>query len=151
MFFKKSATVNFLSAEEKAAIVLAIQQAEKKTSGEIRVFIEKKCKYVDALDRARELFAGLEMHKTIHRNGVLIYVAYKDRQLAVFGDEGIHAKVGDEYWQNTVSGILGYFKAGNIYQGLKEGISFLGDALIKHFPYHNEDKNELTDDIVFGD
>jgi uncharacterized membrane protein len=151
LFFKKSETVNFLSAEEKKSIVLEIQAAEKRTSGEIRVFIEKKCRYVDPLDRAVEVFYKLKMDKTIHHNGVLIYIAYKDRQMAVYGDKGIHEKVGNEYWANTVQAILGYFKEGNIFLGLKQGIEYLGTALAKHFPYHNEDKNELTDDIVFGD
>lgn len=151
MLFKKSAAVDFLSAGEKKEIVLAIQKAEKKTSGEIRVFIEKKCRYVDPLDRALEIFYKLEMDETIHHNGVLLYVAYKDRQMAVYGDKGIHEKVGDEYWAKTVGEILGYFKDGNIFLGLEKGIGYLGSALVAHFPYHNEDKNELTDDIVFGD
>ena len=151
MFFKKSKAVNFLSAGEKKALVFAIQNAEKKTSGEIRVFIERKCSYVDPLDRAAELFYNLKMEQTLHRNGVLIYVAYKDRQMAVCGDTGIHEKVGNEYWSKTVEGILNFFKEGNIFFGLQHGIEYLGSALVKHFPYHNEDKNELTDDIVFGD
>ncbi|MEI9808010.1 MAG: TPM domain-containing protein [Bacteroidota bacterium] len=151
MFFKRSAAINFLSDEEKKEIVLAIQKAEKKTSGEIRVFIEKKCRYVDPLDRAVEIFYQLKMSETIHHNSVLIYVAYKDRQMAVYGDKGIHEKVGNEYWTKTVKEILGCFKEGNIFRGLETGIAYLGGALVEHFPYHNEDKNELTDDIVFGD
>jgi uncharacterized membrane protein len=151
LLFRKSESVNFLSAEEKKAILLTIQNAEKKTSGEIRVFIEKRCRYVDPLDRAVELFNKLEMAKTADRNGVLIYVAYKDRQMAVCGDKGIHEKVGNEYWTKTVNEILCYFKEGNIFKGLQQGIEHLGSALVEHFPYNSEDKNELTDDIVFGD
>src|SRR5262245_58206042 len=96
-FTKKN---KFFTAEENRHIVEAIQQTEKSTSGEIRVFVESKCSYMDALDRAKEIFSKIEMQKTTDRNAVLIYVAVKDRQLAIFGDEGIHAKVGDEYWND---------------------------------------------------
>lgn len=151
MFFKRSSAINFLSEEEKKDVNLAIQKAEKRTSGEVRVFIERKCRYVDPLDRAVEIFHELEMEKTIHRNGVLVYVACKDRQMAVCGDQGIHEKVGDKYWTKIVTEMLGYFKDGNIAKGLDLGIGYLGSALAEHFPYYDEDQNELSDDIMFGD
>lgn len=151
MLFKRSSAINFLSEEEKKEINIAIQKAEKTTSGEVRVFIESKCRYVDPFDRAVEIFHELKMEKTIHRNGVLIYVAFKDRQMAVCGDKGIHEKVGDEYWTKTVNEMLNCFKGGNIYRGLELGIGYLGSALAEHFPYYDEDQNELSDDIVFGD
>ena len=84
----------FFSAEEKERIVNAIRSSERMTSGEVRVFIESRCKYMDAFDRAKELFFQLKMDKTDDRNGVLLYVAMKDHQLAVYGDEGIHKKSG---------------------------------------------------------
>jgi uncharacterized membrane protein len=151
LLFKKPETVKFLSIREKEEIVNAIQEAERKTSGEIRVFIEKKCSYVDPLDRAVEVFGRLSMEKTVHHNAVLIYIAYKDRQMAVYGDRGIHEKLGNEFWSATITDILANFKNGNMFNGLKLGISSLGEALLHHFPYHNEDKNELPDNIVFGD
>jgi uncharacterized membrane protein len=105
-FFKKK---NFFTAEEQQLIIEAIQNAERMTSGEVRVFVESKCSYMDAIDRAAELFFQLEMQKTDDRNAVLLYVAMKDRQLAVFGDEGIHKKVGNDYWNNEVLKMMSNF------------------------------------------
>src|SRR5215510_11542100 len=103
-FLKKKRS--FFPEEETHIIVKAIRHAENQTSGEVRVFIESRCSWVDAIDRAREVFFSLQMDKTEQRNAVLIYVAIKDRQLAVYGDEGIHQKVGDEYWNKVVSEML---------------------------------------------
>ena len=89
----------FFDQEEQALIAKAIREAERCTSGEIRVYVESRCSYMDALDRAVELFGQMGMQSTKERNAVLVYVAVKDHQLAVFGDEGIHQKVGSEYWQ----------------------------------------------------
>ena len=141
----------FFTDEERRLIVDAIQNAEGMTSGEVRLFVESKCSYMDAIDRATELFFQLQMQKTVDRNAVLVYVAMKDRQLAVFGDEGIHKKVGNAYWQNEVQKMISNFNRENYAEGLKEIILDIGEALTKHFPYNNDtDKNELPDDIVFG-
>ena len=147
-FFKKK---NFFTAEEQQLIIEAIQNAERMTSGEVRVFVESKCSYMDAIDRAAELFFQLEMQKTDDRNAVLLYVAMKDRQLAVFGDEGIHKKVGNEYWNNEVHKMITNFNRENYAAGISEVVKDIGEALTKNFPYNNDtDKNELPDDIVFG-
>jgi uncharacterized membrane protein len=141
----------FFNDEEKRLIVDAIQNAERMTSGEVRVFVESKCSYVDAIDRAAELFFQLKMQETKDRNAVLVYVAMKDRQLAVFGDEGIHKIVGDEYWNAEVRKMISNFNRDNYAEGISEVVKDIGVALTKHFPYNNEtDKNELPDDIVFG-
>ena len=124
LFRKKK---QFFPEEDTRLIVKAIRQAEKSTSGEVRVFVESRCSWMDAMDRAAEIFYTLKMEKTEQRNAVIVYVAMKDRQLAVFGDEGIHQKVGTEC------------------------VIQIGDALKAHFPYEREsDKNELPDEIVFG-
>jgi len=147
-FFKKK---NFFTAEEQQLIIEAIQNAERMTSGEVRVFVESKCSYMDAIDRAAELFFQLEMQKTDDRNAVLLYVAMKDRQLAVFGDEGIHEKVGNEYWNNAVQKMISNFNRENYAAGIAEVVKDIGAALTKNFPFNNDtDKNELPDDIVFG-
>ena len=101
---------DFFSEEEKKLIVDAIGQAEQQTSGEIRVYVESRCRFVDPLDRAAEVFAFLQMEKTTARNAVLVYLAVKDRQLAILGDQGIHEKVGEEFWQQQVSKILSEFQ-----------------------------------------
>jgi uncharacterized membrane protein len=142
---------DLFTEEEKKQIVEAIREQEKRTSGEIRVFVEKKCKYVDPVDRAREVFMGLEMEHTAHRNGVLIYVAYKDRQLAIFGDEGIYRDLGEQFWHAEVAKMIGEFTEHHFAEGIIDIIQDIGSALINHFPYDSTDKNELPDDIVFGD
>ena len=141
----------FFTAEERERIVEAVRFAEKRTSGEIRVFVESRCRYVDALDRAAELFYRLEMERTDDHNAVLVYLAVKDRQLAVFGDENIHQKVGSGYWQKIVGNILENFNRDHFAEGISQCVLQIGDALHEHFPFDNDtDKNELPDDIVFG-
>ena len=142
---------DFFSQEENQQLVDAIQKAEQQTSGEVRIFVESKCKYVDALDRAKEIFFSLKMNETELRNGTLIYVAVKDKQAAVFGDEGIHQKVGAQYWKDVVTKMMFQFRNQKLADGICQGIHDLGEALKFYFPYQSDtDKNELPDEIVFG-
>jgi uncharacterized membrane protein len=148
--FRKKA-IDFLSANEKQLVVSAIQAAEKQTSGEIRVFVESRCRFVNPLDRAAEVFHQLKMEQTESRNAVLLYVATRDRQLALYGDQGIHEKVGNQFWNEKVKFILSHFSTQKYGEGLAWIISEVGEALRLHFPYNKDtDKNELPDDIVFG-
>lgn len=141
----------FFSPEENDKIVQSIRRAEKLTSGEIRVFIESKCRFMDPLDRAFELFAELKMENTADRNAVLLYVALKHKQLAVYADKGIHEKVGDIFWEEEVNKILIQFDKKNYANGIIHCVSDIGKALTEHFPYNQEeDKNELPDEIIFG-
>jgi len=147
-FFRRK---DFFSETEKQLIVSSIQAAEKQTSGEIRVFVESRCKYVNPLDRATEVFAGLKMEETAARNAVLVYVAIRDKQLALFGDRGIHEKVGAEFWNKQVKLILSHFNRADYAAGIAHVVEEIGDALRTHFPYDKDgDINELPDDIVFG-
>ncbi|HXB94944.1 MAG TPA: TPM domain-containing protein [Puia sp.] len=146
--FKRKPLFNEAQQQE---IVAAVQSAERATSGEIRVYVERHCRYVDPLDRAAEVFAGLHMEKTAARNGVLVYVALKDRQLAILGDKGIHEKVGSDFWNQQVGNILSHFNRANYSGGIAAVVTGIGQALQQHFPYDpGTDKNELPDDIVFG-
>ena len=121
------------------------------TSGEIRLFVESRCRFVDPLDRATEIFWGLKMDHTVERNGVLIYVAVKDHQLAILGDEGIHQCVGAEFWRNEVRNMLKHFQNKEYVEGIIAIVEDIGLALKTNFPYVSRtDKNELPDDIVFG-
>lgn len=138
----------FTEAEQKQ-IVEAIKQAEKNTSGEIRVHIDKKCKE-DVLDRAAFMFDALDMQKTEQRNGVLIYLAVEDKKLAILGDAGINQKVPVNFWEDVNNIMIDNFKKGNFAKGLSEGIIRAGEQLKKHFPYQKNDVNELSDDISFG-
>ncbi|MHA4846282.1 TPM domain-containing protein [Flavitalea antarctica] len=146
-----SSKTEFLSASEKDKIIAAIKEAEMRTSGEIRVYIESRCRYVDPLDRAKEIFWSLKMDQTAERNAVLIYVAVKDHQMAILGDEGIHQKVGEAFWAMEISKMRMHFQQQHYMDALVLVIGDIGHALDEHFPYDNKlDKNELPDDIVFG-
>lgn len=140
----------FFTPEQQQLIVNAIQNAERCTSGEVRVFVESRCSYMDALDRAAEVFGEMEMYKTAERNGVLIYVAIKDHQLAVLGDEGIHQKVGNEYWNTEVQKMLRDFNREDYVHGIAVCVEDIGKALQHFFPYTAQDSNELSNDIQFG-
>jgi uncharacterized membrane protein len=147
LFAKKA----LLTEEENSMVVEAIRSAEKKTSGEIRVYVESHCRFVNALDRAAEVFYSIKMEATEHRNAVLVYVAIKDQQLAVFADEGIYKKAGAAFWNNAVAAMLHHFNKKNYGSGIASVVAEIGDALQTHFPYDSQtDKNELPDDIVFG-
>lgn len=142
---------SFFSKEENDQIVQSIRDAERQTSGELRIFVEAKCKYVDPLDRAKELFMKLEMDETEKHNGVLFYLAVKDKQLAIFADEGIHKAAGDEYWKKTVVQVLSVFSKKSVTEGIVTTVSQIGEALKSYFPYDaSVDKNELPDEIIFG-
>jgi uncharacterized membrane protein len=142
---------HFFTPEEEARIVEAVRLAERRTSGEVRVFVESRCRYMDAIDRAAEIFLQLKMEKTDDRNAVLLYIALKDRQLALYGDEGIHRKVGSEYWNGEVGAMISSFNRNDYAAGITACINAIGEALHFHFPYDKDtDKNELPDDIVFG-
>lgn len=141
----------FFSPDQRDRIVSAIREAEQQTSGEIRLYVESHCRFVDPLDRAGEIFLGLQMGQTKDKNGVLIYIAMKDRQLAVFGDEGIHQKVGEYFWHQEVSKMLLRFREHDYTDGLITIIRDIGNALKSNFPFSRDtDKNELPDDLVFG-
>lgn len=142
---------SLFDANESGRIVDAIRLTEQQTSGEIRVFIESRCRFVDPLDRAAEIFWNLKMDHTKHRNAVLLYVAVKDHQFAIFADSGIHERLGNEFWQKEVSLMTRHFRENHYLDAILLVISDTGNALHQHFPYDpNADKNELPDDIVFG-
>lgn len=141
----------FFSFDEKESILQAIRNAEQKTSGEVRVYVESHCRFVDPLDRAAEIFWGLKMDMTQDRNGVLVYVAMRDHQFAVLADQGIHEKVGQEFWNKEVALMTQHFKAAHPAEAIVQVVNDVGAALHTHFPYDRDtDKNELPDDIIFG-
>lgn len=140
----------FLTKPQEQEIVLAIGVAEKNTSGEIRVHIELENPSV-ALDRAKEVFRKLNMEHTKERNGVIIYVAVKNKQFAIYGDEGINKKVPSDFWDSTKDTIAHHFKKGDFKQGLIDGILKAGEQLKMHFPHQKEDTNELSNEISKGE
>lgn len=148
-WFKHKAE-DYFTLQEKQAIAHAIQQAELQTSGEIRVFVESKCNYVNAIDRAKEVFDKLDMHKTEAKNAVIVYVALKHKQLAIYADEGIYQKTGVQFWNDELNVMIDHFKKENVVDGITKVVGHIGAALITHFPYQKDDVNELPNDVVFG-
>jgi len=141
----------FFSPEEQARIVKAIQSSEKTTSGEIRVFVESKNRFVDPIDRAAEIFFKAKMEATANRNAVLLYIAIDSHELALFADQGIYEKAGVSYWDDAVKNMLAQFSKDNIVEGIEQCIHRIGATLTEKFPYMGaDDKNELSDDIIFG-
>lgn len=136
------------SEEQSKKIIAAIEEAEKATSGEIRVHFENHCKG-EVLDRAAEVFAKLHMHLTELRNGVLFYVAIKDHKFAILGDMGINKKVPDQFWDEIKEHMQKKFIEKEFTAGICDGIRKAGQQLKTHFPYQKDDKNELSDDISY--
>ncbi len=141
-----AAPTDFLSADDERAIVEAIQQAEKDTSGEIRVHIENTSEK-PPLERAQEVFQFLGMHGTMARNGVLFYVGVKDRSFAIIGDEGIDNVVEKDFWNCTKDTVVSNFAHGHFREGLVAGILKAGERLKAYFPYVENDKDELSNEI----
>ena len=139
----------FLTNEEEQEIVAAISMAEKETSGEIRVHIEKTTS-LTPFDRALEVFYNLKMNETKEQNGVLIYLAVEDKTFAICGDKGINDVVAEDFWDNTKNIMGNHFKSGNFKQGLIDGVLEAGDQLKKYFPYKENDTDELSNEISKG-
>ena len=141
-----SKTEDFLSKAEEQEIVQAIVEAEKNTSGEIRVHIEEHTEK-SPLDRAQEVFFELHMHETQDRNGVLFYFGVADKKFAIIGDEGIDKVVEADFWDCTKDVVISNFKEGNYKKGLIDGILRAGERLKHYFPYQTDDSNELSNEI----
>lgn len=140
---------DFLSAAEEQEVIQAIRTAESNTSGEIRVHLEAHSN-IDPFERAAEVFDFLHMNNTKLSNGVLIYVAVEDRTLVILGDSGINEVVPQDFWESTKDLIIDGFRAGNIKQGLVDGIIMAGTQLKKFFPVQGSNDNELSDTISVG-
>ena len=143
-------TRHFITPNEEKRIVEAIGLAEKNNSGEIRVHIESHCPEANILDHAANTFAELGMYETRHHNAVLIYIAFKDRRFAVIGDSGMHAIVGDEFWEEVKEKMREEFKKGKMAEGIIHGVERAGEILQAHFPRGPEDTDELPNDISYG-
>jgi len=136
----------FLSDEDLAAIAHTVRECEGRTSAEIRVHLDHRCKE-DALQKAVAVFERLGMHKTADRHGVLIYVAVTDRKLAVIGDRGIHERVGEDYWRRVVAAVTDHFRNERPRDGFLHAVGDVGEMLARHFPRRPDDRNELSDEI----
>jgi uncharacterized membrane protein len=141
-------TREFLSKVEHDRIVHAIRGAEGRTSGEIRVFIQRGKLNADPLIAAQKKFHQLRMHTTRERNAVLIFVAPRAHKFAVVGDKAIHEKCGDEFWQRIVDGMRAHFQNEKFSHALIEAINEVGNLLAVHFPKTPGNVNELPDHVL---
>jgi uncharacterized membrane protein len=141
-----SKTEDFLTKQDEQEIVSSIVEAEKNTSGEIRVHIEEHSEK-SPLDRAQEVFFELKMNETKDRNGVLFYICVSDKKFAIIGDKGINDVVESDFWDCTKDTVIANFKEGNFKKGLVEGILQAGQRLKNYFPYQSDDTNELSNEI----
>ena len=140
----------FFTREEQIQIRDTIKEAERETSGEIRVHIETKLSG-NVLDRAAWIFKRIGMHETNNRNGVLFYFAVRNKEFAIIGDGGINSKVAENFWDKIKKTLQEHFRNGKYTEGLIEGIRMTGMQLKEYFPHEKDDKNELPDEISFDD
>lgn len=145
-----SKPVTFFTKSENDTLLECVRQNESGTSGEIRIFVEGKCEYVNPIERAQKLFVQYKMYETEHRNAVLIYIAYRDQDFAILGDKEIFAKAPSDFWQVESKRLARAFREENYLGGLMECIQAVGNMLTIHFPFHGENRNELPDELIFG-
>jgi uncharacterized membrane protein len=143
-------TKEFLSKLEHDWIVRAIQEAEAKTSGQIRVYIQRGKLDVDPVVAAQKRFHKLGLHRTDERNAVLVFVVPRAHRFAVVGDKAIHEKCGEAYWQSVVGKMREHFRSERFTDALVDGINELGTALATHFPRRSTSSHELPDDVIEG-
>ena len=137
--------------EEEVLIVTAIRTAERGTSGEIRLYVEDFCMRDHPVERAAEIFQLFGMFNTKQRNAVLIYLAEKSHHFAIWGDEGIHQKVGFQFWDAEKKLLRDYFQRDEAAAGIVAAVQLIGERLRDYFPAdENNDDNELPDDIIYG-
>ena len=140
---------DFLTKSQEQQIINAIRSAERNTSGEIRVHIEK-CSKKETLERAKEVFCYLKMDETEAQNGVLFYLGVHDKKFAIVGDKGINKKAPKDFWDTTKEIVLLQFKKGNFTKGLIHGIHEAGEQLKTYFPYTKDDVDELPNTVSKG-
>ena len=143
-------TKEFLSKLDHDRIIEAIRGAESKTSGEIRVYIQRGEFETDPVMLAQKKFQRLGMYKTRERNAVLIFVAPRAHKFAVVGDQAIHEKCGERFWQHVVDGMRVHFQNEKFSHALTEAINEVGKVLATHFPRTSANANELPDEIIEG-
>src|SRR5437762_12956521 len=141
-------TREFLSKLKHDQIVQASRKAESNTSVEIRVLIQRCKLNTDPLVAAQKKFHRLDMHKTREHNAVLIFVAPRVHKFAVVGDQAIHEKCGEQFWQSVVERMRAHFQTEKFSHALVEAIQEIGSVLAKHFPKSSTDKNELSNEIA---
>ena len=141
-------THRFLSRLDHKRITQAIRKAEGRTSGQIRVFVQRGDFEDEALPRAERKFVHLGMQETRDRNAVLIFVAPRARKYAVVGDVGVHEKCGHEFWQKLIATMRAHFQKQEFDRAIVHAINEVGKLLTAHFPRTADTINELPDEVA---
>jgi uncharacterized membrane protein len=141
---------HFLTKEDCALIQEKIKQAEDATTGEIRVMIESRCPLTDTLAHAANLFTHFKMNETVDRDATLIYIAYKDKEFAIYGDKNCYEQFPKKYWHSAARRLSYKFYQNEKVAGIVEAIESLGKLLAEYFPNKGVKKNQLPDEIIFG-
>lgn len=142
--------MSYFSPEQEKEIIAAIAAAEKQTSGEIRLHIVDSCDK-DPKEQAIAVFEKLGMTETKDRNGVLLFLAMKDKKFAIIGDKGINDIVPVDFWDSVRDKMTEAFRHGDFVKGIVSGIAAAGEKLQQFFPCEEDDQNELSNDISFGE
>ncbi|HPW89158.1 MAG TPA: TPM domain-containing protein [Kaistella chaponensis] len=140
---------NFLTDQQMASLVEAIQTAEDHSTGEIRIHIDSNTEGNNA-EIAFEVFRRLCKDQTVEKNAVLFHVNFEQKYLTIIGDEGIHAKVNQTFWDQMHDQITTQFSKGNFHDGLKNAVLETGLELKKYFPIKGVNPNELSNEITFS-
>lgn len=136
-----------LTNTELKQIEELISEGEKRTSGEIRVHIDNTCE-IDPYQRGVQIFHELKMQETKERNGILIYLDFSHRKLAIIGDVGIHEKIESEFWEKTKEELINEFKSSNFLNGVCNSVKILSEKLVAFFPSSDSDSNELSNEVT---
>jgi uncharacterized membrane protein len=141
---------DFLTEEEARQVTEAVAEAERRTSAELKLVIARHC-WASLEEKAAAIFRKQGLDRTAQRNGVLILLVTTNREFLIHGDQGIHEKVGQDFWEEVRDAMAERFRAGEIGDGLAEGIRRIGEALAGHFPWTEDDENELSDEVAYED
>ena len=139
-----------LTKEASERIANTIQEAENRTSAEIKLVVIRHC-WTDIKSKAAKIFKKYELGKTKQRNCVLVLLVTANREFLIYGDQGIHEKVGPDFWEDTSRLMMTRFKDGAFGDGICEAIKRVGEKLACHFAYQADDENEISNEVVHED
>lgn len=140
----------FLTEKETEQVANTIKEAENQTSAEIKLVVARHC-WIDIKSKAAHIFKKFGLDTTKQRNCVLILLITTNREFLIYGDQGIHEKVGQDFWEDTSNQVINKFEAGAFGDGICEGIKLIGEKLAYYFPYQADDKNEVSDEVAYED
>ena len=138
----------FFTVAERELIQSTIEKAEQATSAEIKLIVLRHC-WQDIKRKATDLFRKHQLHKTKNRNAVLILLVTTNKEFLIYGDEGIHEKVGQTFWDDVKETMLLHFRQNEYGAGLQVGIERIGEKLKYFFPYQTDDQNEIGNEVSY--